>query len=139
MLNYPLHLFHAKSNLKKVKKACEKLINEFLEKIDKKDKIKFHRGFIEDFFKLLKEGLGFKQLNRFTLNSMSKYTSIVVLLGGIITYLRINSKTDFQSFQKVNFTRPLKNINIQLYNLIRTIYNIYTLWFEKCKSLIFMH
>ena len=79
MLNYPLHLFHAKSNLKKVKKVYEKLINEFLEKIDKRDKIKFHRGFIEDFFKLLKEGLGFKQLNRYTLNSMSKYTSIVVL------------------------------------------------------------
>ena len=61
MLNYPLHLFHVKSNLKKIKKAYEKLINEFLEKIDKRDKIKFHRGFIEDFFKLLKEGLGFKQ------------------------------------------------------------------------------
>ena len=68
MLNYPLHLFHAKSNLKKVKKAYEKLINEFLEKIDKRDKIKFHRGFIEDFFKLLKKGLGFKQINRYTLN-----------------------------------------------------------------------
>ena len=48
MLNYPLHLFHAKSNLKKVKKAYEKLINEFLEKIDKRDKIKF----LEDSLKI---------------------------------------------------------------------------------------
>ena len=75
----------------------------FLEKIDKRDKIKFHRGFIEDFFKLLKEGFGFKQLNRYTLNSMSKYTSIVVLLAGIITYLRINSKTYFQKFSEGKF------------------------------------
>ena len=103
MLNYPLHLFHAKSNLKRVKKAYEKLVHEFLEKIDERDKIKCHRGFIEDFFKLLKQGLGFKQLNRYTLNSMSKYTSIVVLLAGIITYLRINSKTDFQKFSEGKF------------------------------------
>ena len=103
MLNYPLHLFHAKSNLKRVKKTCKKLVQEFLEKIDERDKIKYHRGFIEDFFKLLKEGLGFKQLNRYTLNSMSKYTSIVVLLAGIITYLRINSKTDFQKFSEGKF------------------------------------
>jgi len=47
--------------------------------------------------------LGFKQLNRYTLNSMSKYTSIVVLLAGIITYLRINSKTDFQKFSEGKF------------------------------------
>lgn len=103
MLNYPLHLFHAKSNLKRVKKAYEKLVNEFLQKIDERDKIKYHRGFIEDFFKLLKEGLGFKQLNRYTLNSMSKYTAIVVLLAGIITHLRINSKTDFQKFSEGKF------------------------------------
>lgn len=62
-----LDLFHAKSNLKRVKKTYEKLVKEFLEKIDERDKIKYHRGFIEDFFKLLKEGLGFKQLNRYTL------------------------------------------------------------------------
>ena len=103
MLNYPLHLFHAKSNLKRVKRTYEKLVQEFLEKIDEREKIKCHRGFIEDFFKLLKEGLGFKQLNRYTLNSMSKYTSIVVLLAGIITYLRINSKTDFQKFSEGKF------------------------------------
>lgn len=103
MLNYPLHLFHAKSNLKRVKKAYEKLVNEFLQKIDERDKIKYHRGFIEDFFKLLKKGLGFKQLNRYTLNSMSKYIAIVVLLAGIITHLRINSKTDFQKFSEGKF------------------------------------
>ena len=55
MLNYLLHLFHAKSNLKRVKRTYEKLVQEFL-KIDERDKIKCHRGFIEDFFKLLKEG-----------------------------------------------------------------------------------
>ena len=98
-----LQIIHYSFNLKIVKKTYEKLINEFLQKIDERAKIKFHRGFIEDFFKLLKEGLGFKQLNRYTLNSMSKYTSIVVLLAGIITHLRINSKTDFQKFSEGKF------------------------------------
>ena len=46
MLNYPLHLFHAKSNLNKVKRAYKKLVDEFFENIDKRDKIKFHRGYI---------------------------------------------------------------------------------------------
>ena len=47
--------------------------------------------------------MGFKQLNKYTLNSMSKYTAIVVLLVGIITYLIINSKTDFQRFAEGKF------------------------------------
>ena len=103
MLNYPLHLFHAKSNLNKVKKAYKKLVDEFFENIDKRDKIKFHRGYIEDYFKLLKKGLGFKQLNRYTLKSMKKYTSLAVLLSGIITHLLIGSKTDFQKFSEGKF------------------------------------
>lgn len=32
MLNYPLYLFHAKSNLNKVKKAYKNLVDEFFEK-----------------------------------------------------------------------------------------------------------
>lgn len=43
MLTYPLHLFHAKSNLKRVKKTYKKLVDEFLQKIDERDKIKCHR------------------------------------------------------------------------------------------------
>jgi len=98
ILDFPLHLFHAKSNLKKVKKEYTKLVNELLDSIDKRNEIKFHRGYIEDFFKLLKEGLGFKNLNRYTLNSMRKYTALTVLLAGIIVHLRIKTKTDFQRF-----------------------------------------
>ena len=53
MLNYPLHLFHAKSNLKKVKKAYEKLINEFLEKIDKRGQCKIFCGIKQDLYNIL--------------------------------------------------------------------------------------
>ena len=48
MLNYPLDLFHAKSNLKRVKKTYEKLVKEFLEKIDEKIKL----SIIEDSLKI---------------------------------------------------------------------------------------
>lgn len=41
MLNYLLHLFHAKSNLKSVKRIYKKLVQEFLE-IDERNKIKCH-------------------------------------------------------------------------------------------------
>ena len=54
ILDFPLHLFHAKSNLKKVKKQYMRLVNELLESLDKRNEIKFHWGYIEDFFKLLK-------------------------------------------------------------------------------------
>ena len=103
ILDFPLHLFHAKSNLKKVKKQYVELVNELLESLDKRNEIKFHRGYIEDFFKLLKEGLGFKNLNRYTLKSMRKYTALTVLLAGIIVHLRINTKTDFQKFAEGKF------------------------------------
>ena len=61
-------------------------------------KIKYHRGFIEDFFKIMKVGLGFKKLNRYTLKSMHKFTALNILLAGLIVYLRIETKKDFQQF-----------------------------------------
>lgn len=80
-----------------------RLVNELLESLDKRNEMKFHRGYIEDFFKLLKEGLGFKNLNRYILKSIRKYTSLTVLLAGIIVHLRINTKTDFQKFAEGKF------------------------------------
>ena len=99
ILMYPLDIFkHKKIDLKKAKRQYEALVNELLNYIDDKKKIKYRRGFIEDFFKIMKVGLGFKKLNRYTTNSMRKYTSLTVLLAGIIVHLRIKTKADFQKF-----------------------------------------
>lgn len=49
--------------------------------ITKTKKIKYYRGFIEDFFKVMKVGFGFKKLNRYSLKSMRKFTALNILLA----------------------------------------------------------
>ena len=97
ILSYPLDIYkHKKSDLKKAKIQYEALVRKLLEYLEKPKKIKYHRGFIEDFFKIMKIGLGFKKLNRFTHNSMHKFTSLTVLLAGLIVHLCVKKKGDFQ-------------------------------------------
>lgn len=99
MLSFPLDIYkHQHTDLNKAKAQYKALVEELMEKITKTKKIKYHRGFIEDFFKIMKVGLGFKKLNRYTLESMHKFTSLNILLAGLIVYLRIETKKDFQMF-----------------------------------------
>ena len=99
MLSFPLEIFkNIKKNLKKAKRQYMALVKELMEFIMETKKIKYHRGFIEDFFKIMKVGLGFKKLNRYTLKSMHKFTALNILLAGLIVYLRIETKKDFQQF-----------------------------------------
>ena len=99
MLSFPLEIFkNIKKNLKKAKRQYMALVKELMEFIMETKKIKYHRGFIEDFFKIMKVGSGFKKLNRYTLKSMHKFTALNILLAGLIVYLRIETKKDFQQF-----------------------------------------
>ena len=99
MLSFPLEIFkNKKKNLKKAKRQYMALVKELMDFIMETKKIKYHRGFIEDFFKIMKVGLGFKKLNRYTLKSMHKFTALNILLAGLIVYLRIETKKDFQQF-----------------------------------------
>lgn len=99
MLSFPLETYkHKKEDLNKAKRQYKALVNELMKYILKTKKIKYHRGFIEDFFKIMKVGLGFKKLNRFTKNSMHKFTALCVLLAGLIVFLRVKTKKDFQKF-----------------------------------------
>ena len=62
MLSFPLEIFkNIKKNLKKAKRQYMVLVKELMEFIIETKKIKYHRGFIEDFFKIMKVGLGFKK------------------------------------------------------------------------------
>jgi len=54
--------------------------------------IKYKRSIIEDYFKFIKEGLGFKYLHKYTFDSMHKTTSLIVLLSDIIIHNCINTK-----------------------------------------------
>lgn len=99
ILSFPLETFeNKKENLDKAKKHYRALVDELMKYITQTKKIKYHRGFIEDFFKVMKVGLGFKKLNRYTMNSMHKFTSLTVLLAALIVFLRIKTKKDFQRF-----------------------------------------
>jgi hypothetical protein len=61
ILSFPLETFeNKKENLDKAKKHYKALVDELMKYITKTKKLKYHRGFIEDFFKVMKVGLGFK-------------------------------------------------------------------------------
>ena len=82
MLSFPLEIFkNKKENLKKAKRQYMALVKELMSFITETKKIKYHRGFIEDFFKIMKVGFGFKKLNRYTLKSMHKFTALNILFG----------------------------------------------------------
>ena len=99
MLSFPLEVFkNKKENLKKAKRQYMALVKELMDYIMETKKIKYHRGFIEDFFKIMKIGFGFKKLNRYTIKSMHKFTALNILLAGLIVYLRIKTKKDFLMF-----------------------------------------
>lgn len=66
--------------------------------LEKPKRIKYNGGFIEDFFRIMKINLGFKNLNKFTLNSIRKHTALTVLIAGLIVHFRINTKSNFQKF-----------------------------------------
>ena len=67
-------------------------MDSLISNITNKKVIKYQRSYIEDYFKLLKEGLGFKHLHKYTFNSMHKATSLVVLLSGIIIHYCVDTK-----------------------------------------------
>ena len=99
MLHFPLNLYKQKKiNIKKAIKQYTALVKEFFSLISNKKKIKYQRGFIEDFFKIMKVGFQFKKLNRYTSASMRKFTALNILLAGLIVYLKIKTKKDFQKF-----------------------------------------
>ena len=99
MLSFPLEIFkNKKEDLNKAKRQYKALVRELMKYITQTKKLKYHRGFIEDFFKIMKVGLGFKKLNHYTINSIHKFTSLTVLLAGLIVFLRIKTKKDFQKF-----------------------------------------
>ena len=98
MLSFPLEVFkNKKKNIKKAKRQYIALVKELMNYITETKKIKYHRGFIEDFFKIMKVGFGFKKLNRYTLRSMHKFTALNILLAGLIVYLRIETKKRFSN------------------------------------------
>lgn len=101
LLSYSLETYKLSKNEQiKAKKQYKYLVEELLERLKKPKKIKYNRGFIEDFFKIMKINLGFKHLNKFTMKSIRRHTALTVLMAGLIVHLRIKTKSDFQKFSE---------------------------------------
>ena len=58
------------------------------------------RGKIEDFFKLLKQGLNLKEIHKYTPESIQKTVYLNVFLGALIISQGFNSKTAIQQLSE---------------------------------------
>lgn len=103
IFSYPLDYFYNKRDTKRLKREYRMIINELMAHLSNRKVIKFQRSYIEDYFKFIKEGLGFKHMHRYTYDSMYKATSLIVLLSGIIIRLCVDTKEDFQKLSESRY------------------------------------
>ena len=69
----------------KEKRLYNKLKKELLEKLDSWEKFKPIRGKIEDFFKLLKQGLNMREIHKYTPKSVEK--TVYLIIFGITNHI----------------------------------------------------
>ncbi|MBE6487456.1 MAG: hypothetical protein E7Z86_01915 [Methanosphaera stadtmanae] len=100
MFSYLLDYFYNKKDTNILKREYKRLVKKLMDNLPNRKVIRYKRSIIEDYFKFIKEGLGFKHLHNYTFDSMHKSTSLIVLLSGIIIHSCINTKNDFQIFRK---------------------------------------
>jgi len=103
IFSYPLDYFYNKKDTNKLKREYKMLVNELMANLSNRKVIKYKRSIIEDYFKFIKEGLGFKHLHKYTFDSMHKTTSLIVLLSGIIIHSCVNTKNDFQMLSESKY------------------------------------
>ena len=90
MTNYPSHYPHLSKQRKlklKKKRFFEKLKHKLLNKLDDWKNFKPIRGKIEDFFKLLKQGLNLREIHKYTPKSVEK-NSIFKCIFRSLNYIR---------------------------------------------------
>ena len=100
ILTYPLAVFNKTKKILKEKRLYNKLKKELLKKLDSWEKFKPIRGKIEDFFKLLKQGLNMREIHKYTPKSVEKTVYLNVFLGALIVSQGFNSKTAIQQLSE---------------------------------------
>ena len=103
IFSYPLDYFFNKKDTKRLKREYKMLVNELMANLSNRKVIKYQRSFIEDYFKFIKDRLGFKHLHKYTFDSMHKSISLIVLLSGIIIQLCVDTKEDFQKLSESRY------------------------------------
>ncbi len=99
-LSYPLQVFKKTKKILAQKQFYNNLKIELFKKLDDWKKFKPIRGKIEDFFKLLKQGLNMKEIHKYTPKSVAKTVYLNVFLGALIISQGFYSKTDIQQLSE---------------------------------------
>ena len=99
-LSYPLQAFKKTKKIITEKRFYDNLKHELLKKLDNWEKFKPIRGKIEDFFKLLKQGLNMREIHKYTPKSVEKTVYLNVFLGALIISQGYYSKTAIQQLSE---------------------------------------
>ncbi|WP_405308201.1 transposase [Methanobrevibacter sp.] len=99
-LSYPLQVFKKTKKILAQKQFYNNLKHELLKKLDNWKKFKPIRGKIEDFFKLLKQGLNLREIHKYTPKSVAKTVYLNVFLGALIISQGFYSKTAIQQLSE---------------------------------------
>ena len=99
-LSYPLQVFKKTKKILAKKQFYNNLKHELFKRLDKWEKFKPIRGKIEDFFKLLKQGLNLRQIHKYTPKSVAKTVYLNVFLGSLIISQGFYSKTAIQQLSE---------------------------------------
>ena len=99
-LSYPLQAFKKTKKIITEKRFYDNLKYELLKKLDNWEKFKPIRGKIEDFFKLLKQGLNMREIHKYTPKSVTKTVYLNVFLGALIISQGFYSKTAIQQLSE---------------------------------------
>jgi len=90
LMSYPIYIFNSK-NLRKEKKEFRKLKTKLTSYLRRWKDFKSVRAVIEDVFKVCKS-MGLRNLHRYTMRSVYKYTVVNVLLIGVVVAVGIKEK-----------------------------------------------
>ena len=99
-LSYPLQVFKKTKKVLAQKQFYNNLKIELFKKLDDWKKFKPIRGKIEDFFKLLKQGLNMREIHKYTPKSVAKTVYLNVFLGALIISQGFYSKTAIQQLSE---------------------------------------
>jgi len=99
-LSYPLKAFKKTKKIISEKRFYDNLKHELFKKLDDWKKFKPIRGKIEDFFKLLKQGLNMREIHKYTPKSVAKTVYLNVFLGALIISQGYYSKTAIQQLSE---------------------------------------
>lgn len=97
LISYPIEMFSLKpAQMRERKGFYEGLVTRFKDLIQRWEEYKPIRSLIEDVFKVAKNSFAMRKMHRYTMRSVKKACSLVVLLAGVVISHGFNEKEALQ-------------------------------------------